>query len=74
MAGQCKECRFYDGKNCAVTKSARSYNSTCSAWAGNTSSSSKQCKDCRFYDGKICSANKGPRSYNSTCGRWAAYR
>jgi len=73
MAGQCKECRFYDGKNCAVNKSARTYNSTCAAWASSTSSSPKQCKDCRFYDGKTCSAS-GARPYNSTCAKWAAYR
>jgi len=75
MAGQCKECRFYDGKLCAVTKAARTYNFTCSAWASNTSSSSsKQCKDCKFYDGKNCSAGSGQRTYNSTCAKWAAYR
>jgi len=74
MAGQCKECRFYDGRNCTVNKSARASNFTCAAWASNTSSSSKQCKDCRFYNGKICSANNGARSYNSTCAKWAAFR
>ena len=74
MAGQCKECRFYDGKNCAVHKTARTFNSTCPAWGSSTGPSTvKQCKDCRFYDGRNCSIG-GQRTYNSTCGKWAAYR
>jgi len=74
MAGQCKDCRFYDGKNCAILKSARTSNSTCAHWVSNTGpSTAKQCKDCRFYDGKICSIH-GQRTPNSTCNKWAAYR
>jgi len=74
MAGQCKDCRFYDGKSCSVHKGPRSFNSSCATWGSNTSSTVKQCRECRFYDGKICSINNGPRSFSSTCPKWAAFR
>jgi hypothetical protein len=73
MAGQCKDCRFYDGKNCAI-HGQRTHNSTCAHWVSNTGPcTAKQCKDCRFYNGKICSIH-GQRTQNSTCSKWSAYR
>jgi hypothetical protein len=74
MAGQCKDCRFYDGKTCAVLKSARTSNSSCANWVSSTEHSTvKQCKACRFYDGRICSVN-GQRTPNSTCAKWSAFK
>jgi len=75
MAGQCKECRFYDGKICAVTKSVRTVTSSCSYWVSNTATSTvKQCKACRFFDGKNCSSGGGARTPTSSCGKWTGYR
>jgi len=76
MANQCKDCRFYDGKNCAVLKSQRTSNSTCANWVSHSApspSTGKQCKACRFYDGRNCST-QGQRTPTSSCAKWAAYR
>jgi len=75
MKGVCKDCRFYDGKNCAVRKSATTMYYSCDFWASNISSGTKKCKDCRFYDGASCIVNYGRRTAPaSTCSRWAAFR
>jgi len=76
MVNQCKDCRFYDGKNCAVSKAPRASNFSCGVWVSSTASPTvKQCKACRFYDGKNCSAQGGGvRASNFTCGKWAAFK
>gem|GEM_PF-1419018 len=74
--GQCKDCRFYDGRTCSVNGGQpRTPTSTCLKWGSHTRSTVKQCRECRFYDGHICSANGGQsRTFNATCGKWAAFR
>jgi hypothetical protein len=77
MAGQCKECRFYDGKNCAVAKAARVPNFTCAnrvSYMTPNVGAVKQCKTCGFYDGSNCSSSYEKRVANFTCANWAAYR
>lgn len=73
MKGKCKDCRFYDGRNCEVWGS-RSPNSTCgSHFASYTRSETTTCKDCRFYDGRRCEI-EGSRSPSSKCSRFSPYR
>jgi hypothetical protein len=74
MNGQCKDCRFFNGKNCAINGGVKTPNSGCGYWVSNSASSTvKQCRACRFYDGKKCST-QGTKTPNSGCGNWAAYR
>jgi hypothetical protein len=49
--GRCKECRFYDGKDCAAAKPARVPNFTCGNWVSYTVpnvGAVRQCKAAGF--------------------------
>jgi hypothetical protein len=74
--GHCRECRFFDGSDCAVRNVRTSAGSSCGNFIDNTEGSNdKHCRACRFYDGQICSARKNVKtSPGSSCGNWAAYR
>ncbi|MCL2192716.1 MAG: hypothetical protein FWB78_04895 [Treponema sp.] len=75
MNGKCIDCRFYDGKNCAINRTMTTPNYTCAYWASNTSSGTRKCKDCRFYSGGACAANYGNKvTPLYTCGRFSPFR
>jgi len=75
-SGHCRECRFFDGSNCAVRNVRTSAGGSCSNLINNAEGSDdKHCRACRFYDGQTCANRKNVKTPpGGSCSNWAKFR
>jgi len=73
--GYCRDCRFYEGKDCAVKGNQTQPGSSCASFVDATESPDDEfCKTCRQYDGQECKIKNDKRPPASKCAEWSAFR